>query len=206
MAVPAIFDPIVNAPRPQKIGLGIFGVIILGVGAYFLLISPIQERIAALDTQNAALQREVAQNRAIVADLERYRREAVELERKLAVLQDRLPTEKEMPPLYRTLSDAAFESGLLVSLFQPREPRVRDYYSEIPITITADAGYHELADFFTKVARLPRVVTLGDVKLTTSAGKSKMSLRADLTLATYVYRPVGSPPAPKAPGAAAGAK
>jgi type IV pilus assembly protein PilO len=200
MAGLAFLDPIRNAPRNQQIAL-VAMVLVLLVGlTYYALISPLQVRIAELDTQNATLQREVAQNRAIVADLERYRREAVELEKKLAFLQQRLPTEKEMPPLYRTLSDAAFESGLQVSLFQPREPRVREYYSEVPITITADSGYHELADFLTKVAGLPRVVTLGDVKLT-SSGKAKTTLRADLTLATYVYRPMGSPPPPKPPGA-----
>ena len=39
-------------------------------------------------------------------------------EQKLAALTERLPKEKEMPPLYRTLSDAAIQSGLGVSLFQ----------------------------------------------------------------------------------------
>jgi len=40
MALPAFFDPIVNAPRWQKFALGIFGLVILGAGSYFLVLSP----------------------------------------------------------------------------------------------------------------------------------------------------------------------
>jgi type IV pilus assembly protein PilO len=171
---------------------------------YYFLLSPLQQRVAELEVQNEQVQREVAQHRAMVADLERYRREATELEKRLAMLQEKLPTEKEMPPLYRTMSDAAFESGLAVSLFQPREPKVRDFYNEIPISIVAEGGYHELGEFLEKVGRLPRVVTVGDMKLS-GLPKQKNPMKAEVTFATYTYRPVGSPPAPK-PGAAPGAK
>jgi hypothetical protein len=43
---------------------------------------------------------------------------------------------------------------------------------------------------------MPRVVTVNDWKLT-GLNRTKQPLRADITLATYTYRPVGSPPAPK---------
>ena len=196
--------PILNAPKPHKIALGVVGLIVLGGLMYYFLLSPLQQRVAELEVQNEQVQREVAQHRAMVADLERYRREATELEKRLAMLQEKLPTEKEMPPLYRTMSDAAFESGLAVSLFQPREPKVRDFYNEIPISIVAEGGYHELGEFLEKVGRLPRVVTVGDMKLS-GLPKQKNPMKAEVTFATYTYRPVGSPPAPK-PGAAPGAK
>jgi hypothetical protein len=67
------------------------------------------------------------------------------------------------------------------------------------------------------VARLPRVVNIGDLKIIglaqpKAAGQdpkaaappltaSSGPIRGELVLATYMYRPVGSPPAPKAPGA-----
>jgi type IV pilus assembly protein PilO len=196
--------PILNAPKPHKIAIGVMLLIVGGGLMYYFLLSPLQQRVAELETQNEQVQREVAQHRAMVADLERYRREANELEKRLALLQEKLPTEKEMPPLYRTMSDAAFESGLAVSLFQPREPKVRDFYNEIPISIVAEGGYHELGEFLEKVGKLPRVVTVGDMKLS-GLPKQKNPMKAEVTFATYTYRPVGSPPAPK-PGAAPGAK
>src|SRR5438876_768638 len=52
-----------------------------------------------------------------------------------------------------------------------------------------------------RVAKLPRVVTVAEWKLA-GTGRSKDSVHANLTLATYTYRPVGSPPVPKAAEAA----
>lgn len=198
MALPAAFDPLVNAPRSHKITFGLVILALLGGAAYFLLLAPALSRVDALRGQEASLRRELLQNRAIVADIVRFRREAAELEKRLAILTERLPNEKEMPSLYRTLSDGAFQSGLSVSLFQPKEPKVHDYYSEIPIVVTAETGYHQLGEFFTRVAGLTRVVTVDTLKLT-GLNRAKNALRAELTLATYTYRPVGSPPPPKAP-------
>ena len=197
MALPAFFDPIVNAPKPQKIVLGVVGLAIIGAAAYFLLLSPLETKVAQLRTQAASLEREVVQNRAIVADLARFRREVLELEARIGALKERLPTEREMPTLYRTLSDAGTQAGLAVSLFQPREAQIKDYYAEIPIVINAEASYHRIGEFFERVAKLARVVTVKDMKLS-AGGRPGNPVRAELTLATYQYRPVGSPkPGPK---------
>src|SRR5438309_1302627 len=107
MALPPFFDPIVNAPRPQKLVAGVAGLIIIAAAGYFLLLAPAQEQVTQLRDQLTTLQREVERNRAIVADLVKYRREVVELEARLNALKDRLPGEKEIPTLYRTLTDAA---------------------------------------------------------------------------------------------------
>ena len=196
MAMPAFFDPIVNAPRWQQILLGLMGLALIVLGGYFLLISPLETRVNTLYAQQASLEKELTQARVAAADVVRARREVAELERQLAVMKDRLPGEKEMTTLFRSLTDGAFQAGLAVSLFQPREGKIHDYYVEIPITITAEGGYHQVGEFFEKVAGLPRVVTVAELKMTGMA-KSRSSLRADLILATYQYRPVGSPPAPK---------
>jgi type IV pilus assembly protein PilO len=196
VALGSFFDPLVNAPRWQKITLGLMGLAILGAGGYFLLLSPLETQVNTLRAQHAAVQRELVDARAAAADVARFRREAAELQVRLDAMKDRLPTDKEMPPLFRTLTDAAFQSGLLVSLFQPREGKVRDYYVEIPITVTAEGGYHQLGEFFERVAGLPRVVTIAELKVTGLA-KARSPLRADVTLATFTYRPVGSAPAPK---------
>lgn len=201
MALPAFFDPIVAAPKPQKIIFGVFVLLLLGAGAYFLLLSPLWERVAALEAQSASLQRELIQSRAIVADLARFRREITELEQRLTSLKERLPTEKETPSLYRSLSNAAVRAGLAVALFQPREPRNKDFYAEIPVTLTAEGSYHQLGQFFETVARLPRVVNVADLKLS-GVSQGKHPVRAELTLATYMYGTVAPPPKPGAPAPA----
>lgn len=212
MALPAPLQNFVDGPKLPKVVLGLLGLVVIVAGGHFLLLSPAQVRIDALAQRKTQLTAEVNQAKAQVAEIERFRREIAELEKRVMLLADRLPSEKETPTVYRALSSAAEASGLGVSLFQPREARAKDVVNEIPIIVTAEGSYHQLAKFFERVAALPRVVTVNDFKMSGLA-KSRNSLKADLTLATYMFRPAppagtappGAPPAPK-PAAATGAR
>lgn len=221
MKLPALLDPLLTAPRWVRVLLGL--VVVAGVGAagYLLVVAPIEARVVALRSQRAAQQQELTQLRAMAAELVRVRREAAEVEQRLEIAKAKLPTEREMPALYRTLSDAAVHAGLAVALFQPQASRTRDFYNEIPISLIAEGGYHDVGDFVGRVATLPRAATIGELKLTgpkpdtrpvtapkpaAAADASKpprRPVRAEITLLTLVYRPVGSPPAPKPAGPAA---
>jgi type IV pilus assembly protein PilO len=199
MALPAPLQNLVDGPRLPKVVLGVLGLVALIALSYFFLLSPLQLRIDALVQRKSQLTAEANQARAQVAEIERFRREIVELEKRLVLLQDRLPSEKETPTLYRALSSAAEQAGLGVSLFQPKEARAKDVVNEIPITLSAEGSYHQLAKFFERVAGLPRVVTVNDFKMS-GLVKAKNPMKADMTLATYMYRP-SSAPAPVKPGA-----
>ena len=202
MAMPAFLQNFIDGPKLPKVILGVLGLAVIVGGGWFLLVSPLQAEITTLEGRRTQLATELAQARSQVAELQRFRREMAELQAKLDVLKAKLPTEKETPALYRSLSEAAQGAGLGVSLFQPREPRPKDYVSEIPITITAEGGYHQLGLFFEKVAGLERVVKVGEMKLT-GLVKGRSALRAELTLATYMYRDAPAPGKPGAPAPAA---
>ena len=201
MTLPPVLQSFVDGPKLPKVVLGVVGVAVLGALGYFFVISPVQARIDELVKKRTQVAGEVNVARAQVAELERFRREVAELEKRLALLKDRLPSEKETPTLYRALSTAAEQAGLGVALFQPKEAHPKDVVNEIPIIVTAQGTYHQLAKFFERVAGLPRVVNVNDFKMA-GLGKSKDSMRADLTLATYMYRSAPPPP-PAKPGAPA---
>ena len=219
MRRPRFLDPLLNAPRSQRLAVAAVALAALGAGGYFFVVAPIQTQVATLRAERDRQQQELVGLRAMAAELTRARREAAEVERRLEEAKDRLPTQHEIPALYRTLSDAAVQSGLAVALFQPRGQRTRDYYNEIPIALVAEGGYHDVGDFLGRVATLPRAAMISELKLTGAvadaahsgpgaaragrpdAAKSRRPVRAEIMLLTYVYRPVGSPPAPKPPGA-----
>jgi type IV pilus assembly protein PilO len=177
----------------------VFGLIVLVAGGYFLLLSPKMIEVGGLRGQRAAKQAELAQSRAVAASLARFKEEAKALRAKLETAKERLPSEKEIPGLYRQVSDLAFQAGLSVGLFQPKEPITRDIYQEVPITINAEAGYHQLGSFFDRLARLSRIVNLTDLKLAGIA-RPTGTVKADLIITTYVFRPEGAPPPAPAPG------
>jgi len=65
--------------------------------------------------------------------------------------------------------------------------------------VNVEGGYHQLGEFFERVAGLPRVVNVVEWKLNGLQKGEAVFVKGDLTLATYMYRPVGSP-APAKPG------
>jgi type IV pilus assembly protein PilO len=199
MALPTPLQSFVDGPKLPKVVLGVIGLVALVAASYFFLIAPVQARVAALVQKKTQVTNEVSKARAQVAEIEKFRRELVEVEKQLVLLQDRLPSQKETPTLYRALSSAAEQSGLGVSLFQPREARPKDVVNEIPILLAAEGSYHQLAKFFERVAGLPRVVTVNDFKVS-GLPKSRNSMKADITLATYMYR-TGAAAAPAKPAA-----
>lgn len=197
----ALWDPITNAPRSQQILLGVMLLVIIGAGGYFLLLSPKRSEVGALRSRHAALQSELTQSRAVARNLARFRQEAALLRERLEAAKERLPTEKEIPGLYRQISDLAFQSGLAVSLFQPKEPQPKDFYSEVPILVSSESGFHQLGTFFERLSRLPRIVSLTTIKLS-GIERAAGAVKADFTLATYFFRAPGALP----PGPPAGAK
>ena len=234
MARPHFLDALALAPRWQKLVIGLVALVAFGAAGYFIGVLPVAGRVASLREQRDAQEQEILRLRPMSVEVMRMRREAAEIERRLDVAKDKLPTEREIPAFYRTLSDAAVQAGLAVALFQPQASRVRDFYTEIPISVIAEGGYHDFGDFLARVANLPRAAMVSDLKVmaakaatattpsTPASGarppvtpsrprasiadttKPRRSIRAEMTLLTFVYRPVGSPPAPKP--AAAGTK
>jgi len=231
MARPQFLDFLAVAPRWQKMVGGLVAIVAFAAAGYLVAVLPVSNRVSSLRAQRDARELEILRLRPMAAEVTRMRRETAEIERQLDVAKAKLPTEREVPSLYRTLSDAAVQAGLAVSLFQPKAPRTLDFYTEVPISVIAEGGYHELGDFLARVAMLPRATMVGDLKLTgpkpgaspavapagssrspagvnrppasvTDASKPRRSIRAEITLLTYIYRPVGSPPAPKPAGAA----
>jgi type IV pilus assembly protein PilO len=198
------FEAITNAPRSQKIILGVMLLAIVVIGGYFSVLSPKLFDAENLRARLGALEAEVRQSRAIAQNLAGFRQEAIRLRERLEAAKERLPNEKEMPTLYRQISELAFQAGLTVSLFQPKEPQPGEVYSELPIVVSAEAGFHQVGSFFDRLSRLQRIVTLTEMKLQ-GVERPIGILKADLTLATYVFRPEGAPP-PAPPKGGPGAK
>jgi len=205
----AFLDSIANVPRPQKVVAGVVGLLAVAGLGYFLLISPKIDERSTLRQQDEALRTDVRKARADEANLRPFRQQAEALRKRLQAAKERLPSEKEMPRLYRQLTDIAFQSGLQVALFAPKPPADREDVAEVPIAMACEGGYHQLGAFFARMSRLPRIVDLGDFRLV-SIERPTATVRAELTLGTFIFRPEGAPlpakpetAAPAPPAAAA---
>ena len=192
------FDPIVNAPPHQKLIFGTLVLAIVGALGYFLLISGARTERDALFQENEVRRAEVLKAKADEANLRPFRAMAEALRKRLDTAKERLPQEREIPQVYRQVSELALRSGLGVSLFQPKPPEDREVLTEVPIAVTAEGTYHQMGNFFQHVSEMPRIVSLGEFRMI-GVDRGPGTLRAEMTLATYTFRPEGAPP-PAKPG------
>jgi type IV pilus assembly protein PilO len=83
------------------------------------------------------------------------------------------------------VSQTGLASGLEFELFKPQGEVQKDFYAELPISISVVGSYLEFGGFVSGLASLPRIVTVHDTVITPIKGGEK--LRMNATVRTYRY-------------------
>lgn len=117
-------------------------------------------------------------------NLEEYRRQLDETERQFGAVLRQLPNRAEMDSLLSDINQAGLGRGLQFELFKPGSDVVRDFYAEMPIEIRLIGTYHDLGEFASDVARMPRIVTLGSLSM---QKQDDELLRFEARATTYRY-------------------
>ncbi|MFO7964933.1 MAG: type 4a pilus biogenesis protein PilO [Desulfobacterales bacterium] len=170
------------------------GTVILIVGAFvYFSFVPKCEEIDKLDKNLTNLSTRLARMKQEAAQLSRYRKMRQEAEDDFKIVKKALPEKKEIPGLLASISQSGHESGLEFLLFEPKKEELKDFYTEIPVSIMVTGGYHDLALFLSRVAGLPRVVNVRNLNL--EPVKNGTILNTSCTAVTYRF--VEKPAAPK---------
>ena len=149
-----------------------------------------------LDWKNSFLQLEQAQQEEVklkeewvgkkkqAVNLDEYRKQLAEMDRQFGALLKQLPNKSEMESLIIDVNQAGRGRGLQFELWKPGQESVKDFYAELPISISITGSYHALGQFVSDVAKLPRIVTLRDVAV---APAKDGGLKLDAFAVTYRY-------------------
>jgi type IV pilus assembly protein PilO len=148
-----------------------------------------------------ALNKEIRALEVTAQKLGEFQREVALLEKKLETLKTILPPAKETPDLMRKVQALAAQSNLTINNFTPGPTVNKEFYQEWPITMGLVGNFHNLALFFDKVSRLPRLVNVGNLKIN-SLGAQTVSntIGVGSTATTFVY--IETPPGGAKPPAA----
>jgi type IV pilus assembly protein PilO len=146
--------------------LGILGIVIVVIGYYFLLLSPLlqslNEQAQAREDKQAQLE-EVQQQ---VNELEEVRRNSPEIERQLLELSKRVPTQPQIPTLVVQVQEIADASGVTQLTVEPGDaasPAGGGDYRVVPVTMQFNGTYDQMQDFLLRTRNLTRLVTVTDV-------------------------------------------
>ena len=162
-------------------------VVVTGLGIYWFIAkdkAPLLERAKA-EEQELRLTFENKQRKA--ANYDAYRAQLTEIEQSFGTMLRQLPGETEIPSLIVDISQTGLAAGLQEKLFVPQSEIPRDFYAEKPIQIRLTGGYHEIGNFVSGIAALPRIVTLHDINITPESRDSFDNLSMEVTAKTYRY-------------------
>lgn len=121
------------------------------------------------------------------ANFTAYKAQLAEIERSFGTMLRQLPGKTEIPNLLVDISQTGLGAGLQEELFQPTDEIRKDFYAEKPIKIILSGGYHEVANFVSGVAALPRIVTLHNIIITPDDATRFDRLTLETTAKTYRY-------------------
>jgi type IV pilus assembly protein PilO len=158
-----------------------------------------QERVNALMTTYQKKATDLARAKTTVADLPRFEAEYGQLHEQWVLAAELLPTDKDLPTLLRKISLSGQQTGITFMMFRPTPPKAQTYYSEMPVNVVVQGGYHQVGSFLAELANLRRIVTVSDMRLksTTKADDPNLTTSAEFTASAYSLNttPVAPPAA-----------
>lgn len=180
-------DNIGEWPALPKVVLTIFiGIVVLVLG-YVGLISDKTERLKSVQSEELTLREQYRAKYHIAANLELFQEQMKEAETLFANQLKSLPESHETPGLLDDITFVGTTSGLNFAKLNWQPEITKKIYIELPIDIQVQGSYHEFGNFVSKIAGLPRIVTLHDFTINlvpNSVGNLTLKLQAK----TYRYR------------------
>lgn len=173
-------------PVPVRVGvIAIFFVIASALLLWFGVWNSSKDELARHEKEEVKLRGEFKDKHAKAVNLDLYKQQLADIERSFGTMLRQLPGSSEMPALLNDISQSG--NGVVQQeLFQPQSVVLHDFYAEQPIKIRVTGSYHQLAEFVSTIAALPRIVTLHDAVITTRRGGND-DLQLDVTARTYRY-------------------
>lgn len=174
--VQAKLDQIARLPRAVRHSI-LAGVAILAVAGYFFGIhQDLDMQLSDLRARELELQRKLSEVRSVAANIAAFEEEIGELEIQLRVAVRQLPNEKQIEVLLTDISNLGKTAGIEMKSFSRKPENVHDFYAEVPIAITLEGEYHEVARFFDLMSKLPRIVNMGSLQMKVGSENSERTL------------------------------
>jgi type IV pilus assembly protein PilO len=184
------------------------GVSFFGLAAWFLVVHPQSGKVASLKKQSADVQEKIdAYHQQVAAARSRPKIEVADVYR----LAKAMPSKTDMPDLVLELSQLARDTGISFDSISPQPVAAVGSYSVLPISVTFNGNFYNLADF---LYRLRSLVTVHAGRLDATGrlfsvdtlafneGQAKFpQIQATLVIDAFVYAaapasvPAATPPA-----------
>jgi type IV pilus assembly protein PilO len=188
-----------------QIALIAVGVLVFGLVAWFLVVHPQSGKVSTLKRQAQDVQEKIdAYHQQVVAARSAPKIEVADVYR----LAKAMPAKTDMPDLVLELSQLARDTGISFDSISPQPIAAVGSYSVLPISVTFNGNFYNLADF---LYRLRSLVTVHAGRLDATgrlfsvdtlafneSEKKFPQIQASLVIDAFVYSTAAPAPAPAA--------
>jgi len=180
-------DNVGSWPMAVKMIIWALLLILVLAGGYYYHIKGLQETLTREQQREARLKDEFEDKAFKAANLDAYRQQMVEMKESFGALVSQLPSDTEVPGLLEDITNKGLLNGLDIKSINLQKEQSREFYVELPISISASGSYHDLGAFISGMAGLPRIVTLHDFQITMS-NNNATELNMNIISKTYRYK------------------
>ena len=171
--------------------IGAFVVVCAGAVFAFwnFYVTEVHADIEMRQVRLTALRGDIARGVATARRLPEFEAQVTELEQRLDNLAAVLPEQKDVADILRRVQGLATESNLSIQRFTPQEPKQQPLYAELPYKLQAEGTYHDLAEFFDRISKFPRIINVSDVQVRTHPrGEGRATILAEMVATTFVLQ------------------
>ncbi len=169
---------------------GVIGIVfaaVIGLGIFWTIVENKAPQLTRAQDDEATLRITFMNKQRKAANYDAYKAQLVQMQQSFGTMLRQLPGKTEIPSLIVDISQTGLAAGLQEKLFQPQSEIPKDFYAEKPIKIRLSGGYHEIANFVSGIAALPRIVTLHNINITPEDKDVYDKLTMEVTAQTYRY-------------------
>ena len=200
----AFIDPylekIGRLSKTQRIAICAVTLALIIIPVVYFNYVPKHEKIGELRQEYEALASELTQFKQKAKELSKYRAEVKAIEADFDKARMALPETEEIPSLLKNISRSGQDAGLVFLQFKPEREKQLGFYAEIPVSMTFKGSYHEVLDFFYRVSKLSRIVSIRDIEMNATDDRKRKGdvdwKELDVSCTSVTYKFVDKQPQP----------
>ena len=167
-----------------KAGILFLVALLLGGVFYYMYLSPIIEENKQLQARVSDKQAENKKLKFFEDKLPELNTQLVHLQQQLEIERKIVPDDKEADKFMKLIHDQASAAGIEIRRYSALAIASRQYVTEVPFQIDIDGTYDSVVRFFDRVAKLDRIINVGNLQMANikTTGPAKVKT-------TYTYAP-----------------
>lgn len=164
-------EQLAKLPKSAQYILAIvIGAAILAAG-YFFVVKGQVKTFKSLEKKSGELQSQIQQGKEAAKKAELLAIQIDQIKKELEIVKTIIPEDPETGKLLRVFQNLARDLNLTFTTISPKAITPGELYNQQAYDIEVKGGYHQLAQFFNKLAHLRRVVNVENLTIKASSAK-----------------------------------